>query len=280
MRPTLLLGDEAVARGAIDAGIAGAFAYPGTPATEIFEAIQAHARRDPASGVFAEWSANEKVAYEEALGMSYAGRRALVSMKHVGLNVAMDPFVNSALTGVNAGLVLAVADDPSMHSSQNEQDSRVLADFAKIPVFEPANQLEAYEMTREAFEYSERIGLPVMLRMVTRLCHSRATVEMPAREGSDPPVGAHSDPLPQRLDPRPDQRAPSLRTPPGAPVEADRRLRTVAVQHAPSRRRARRHRLGHRPQLRARGPRRGPGLPLTPPRRSLSGPDRHGPATR
>lgn len=179
MKPVLLLGDEAVAHGAIDAGIGGAFSYPGTPSTEIFEAIRARAERDPSLGIFAEWSANEKVAYEEALGMSYAGRRALVTMKHVGLNVAMDPFINSALTGVNAGLVLGVADDPSMHSSQNEQDSRILADFAQVPVFEPANQREAYEMTIEAFDESERVGLPVMLRLVTRLCHSRAALEMP-----------------------------------------------------------------------------------------------------
>src|SRR5690606_38629951 len=109
---------------------------------------------------------NEKVAYEEALGMSYAGKRALVSMKHVGLNVAADPFMSSALTGAVGGIVLAVGDDPGMHSSQNEQDSRVLAEFAKIPVFEPCNQQECYDMTRAAFEFSERIGLPVMIRLV------------------------------------------------------------------------------------------------------------------
>jgi indolepyruvate ferredoxin oxidoreductase alpha subunit len=186
MRTDLLLGDEAVAQAAIDAGIAGAFSYPGTPATEIFEAIRAHvdARGGPAeAGLFAEWSANEKVAYEEALGMSYAGRRSIVTMKHVGLNVAMDPFVNSALTGVNGGLVLVVADDPSMHSSQNEQDSRFLAEFAQIPCLEPSNQQEAYELTRGAFEHSESIGLPVMLRMVTRLCHSRANVSMGGENG-------------------------------------------------------------------------------------------------
>ena len=132
-RSELLLGDEAVACGAIDAGIAGAFSYAGTPATEILETVQ-----DLAPHLWANWSANEKVAYEEALGMSYIGGRALVSMKHVGLNVASDPFMSSALTGVNGGIVLAVADDPSMHSSQNEQDSRFLAEFAKIPCFEPS----------------------------------------------------------------------------------------------------------------------------------------------
>ncbi|HXI02663.1 MAG TPA: thiamine pyrophosphate-dependent enzyme [Candidatus Saccharimonadales bacterium] len=170
----LLLGDEAVAQGAIDAGIAGAFSYPGTPATEIFEYIEAGP--GAAGAVSARWSANEKSAYEEALGMSYAGKRAVVSMKHVGLNVAADPFVNSALTGVNGGLVLVVADDPGMHSSQNEQDSRFYGEFAQVPVFEPSCQQEAYDLTRLAFEYSEEVGLPVMVRLVTRLAHSRASV--------------------------------------------------------------------------------------------------------
>lgn len=182
MRNELLLGDEAVALGAIDAGISGVFGYPGTPSTEIFETVQGCAAGlGPvrAGGVSADWSPNEKVAYEEALGMSYAGGRCLVTMKHVGLNVAADPFINSALTGVNGGLVLAVCDDPGMHSSQNEQDSRVLADFARVPVFEPGTQQEAYDLTRLAFEYSEEIGLPVVVRMVTRLCHSRANVLMP-----------------------------------------------------------------------------------------------------
>lgn len=173
MQAELFLGDEAVAQGAIDAGLVGAFAYPGTPSTEIFEHIERHAAE---YGVAARWSANEKVAYEEALGMSYAGRRALISMKHVGLNVAADPFMSSALTGVNGGLVLVVADDPGMHSSQNEQDTRFYGDFAKLPLFEPATQQEAYDFTREAFEYSERIGLPVIIRIVTRLAHSRADV--------------------------------------------------------------------------------------------------------
>jgi len=175
MSMKLLLGDGAVAQAAIDAGIAGAFAYPGTPATEIFEYIAEHAQP---LGLSANWSANEKVAYEEALGMSYVGRRAIVSMKHVGLNVAADPFMNSALTGINGGLVLAVADDPGMHSSQNEQDSRYYGDFAQVPVFEPATQQEAYDFTLRAFEYSEQVGLPVMVRLVTRLCHSRANVRL------------------------------------------------------------------------------------------------------
>ncbi len=186
MRNELLLGNEAVALGAIDAGISGVFGYPGTPSTEIFETVERRAAGlGPISmgGLSAAWSPNEKVAYEEALGMSYAGGRCLVTMKHVGLNVAADPFINSALTGVNGGLVVAVGDDPGMHSSQNEQDTRVFADFARVPVFEPSNQQEAYDMTRLAFEYSEEVGLPVVMRMVTRLCHSRANVQLPGDSG-------------------------------------------------------------------------------------------------
>ena len=176
MNTELLLGDEAVGLGAIHAGIGGAFSYPGTPATEIFEFV---ARRTAdCETISALWSANEKVAYEEALGMSYAGKRALVSMKHVGLNVAADPFMSSALTGVNGGMVLAVADDPGMHSSQNEQDSRYFAAFAQVPLIEPASQQECYDVTLDAFEYSERVKLPVIVRLVTRLAHSRANVRV------------------------------------------------------------------------------------------------------
>jgi len=173
MKAELLLGDEAVAWGAIDAGIGGAFSYAGTPATEILETI-----KNVAPATWAMWSANEKVAYEEALGMSYVGKRALVAMKHVGLNVAMDPFMSSALTGAVGGLVLVVGDDPGMHSSQNEQDSRCLAEFAKIPVFEPSTQQECYDMTREAFRMSERLQTPIMIRLVTRLAHSRSQVTL------------------------------------------------------------------------------------------------------
>jgi indolepyruvate ferredoxin oxidoreductase alpha subunit len=187
MPSRLILGNEAVAQAAVDAGIAGAFSYPGTPATEVFEYIAdgpwASNGGGPNGRISALWSANEKVAYEEALGMSYVGRRALVSMKHVGLNVAADPFVNSALTGVNGGLVLVVADDPGMHSSQNEQDSRYYGELAQIPVFEPSTQQAAYDLTRRAFAYSEEIGLPVMIRLVTRLAHSRANVTLAPPEG-------------------------------------------------------------------------------------------------
>ena len=168
-----LLGGEAVAMGAIHAGISGAYSYPGTPSTEIFETVEKYGSEE---GIHATWSANEKVAYEEALGMSYAGKRALVSMKHVGLNVAADAFINSAITGVNGGLILCVADDPGMRSSQNEQDSRFFAKFALIPCFEPSNQQEAYDMTRQAYSISEKYKVPVMIRLVTRLAHSRSDI--------------------------------------------------------------------------------------------------------
>lgn len=175
MQSNLLLGVEAIAQGAIDAGISGVYAYPGTPSTEITEYIQEN-KTAIEKKIHSQWSSNEKTAYEEALGMSYCGKRVLVCMKHVGLNVAADPFMNSAVTGINGGFVIAVADDPSMHSSQNEQDSRYYGKFAMIPVFEPSNQQEAYEMTYAAFDFSEKTALPVMLRITTRLAHSRAGV--------------------------------------------------------------------------------------------------------
>jgi indolepyruvate ferredoxin oxidoreductase alpha subunit len=183
MKTEILLGDEAVALGAIHAGLTAAYSYPGTPASEIMEyLIKAAAEK---TSFIASWSVNEKVAYEEALGVSFAGRRALVSMKHVGLNVAADPFMNSALTGSNGGLVVVVADDPSMHSSQNEQDSRYYAQFAKIVCFEPSNHQEAYDMTRLAFDLSEALGLPVMVRLVTRLSHSRSIVQPAETRGQN-----------------------------------------------------------------------------------------------
>lgn len=180
----LLLGDEAVAVGAVDAGIVAAYAYPGTPATEIMEHLLKISQKR--EGFVASWCVNEKTAYEQALGVSMMGYRSLVSMKHVGLNVAADPFINSAIVDIRGGLVVAVADDPSMHSSQNEQDSRLLADFAKIVCFEPSNQQEAYDLTREAFEYSEYFHIPVLLRLVTRLAHSRSAVQQYAPLKSSP----------------------------------------------------------------------------------------------
>jgi indolepyruvate ferredoxin oxidoreductase alpha subunit len=174
MSKEILLGDEAVGLGAVHAGLTGAYSYPGTPASEIMEYLL---RIGPGAGFRAAWSVNEKTAFEEALGCSYAGRRAFVSFKHVGLNVAADPFMSASLTGANGGFVVCSADDPSMHSSQNEQDSRFYAQFALVPCFEPSDHQEAYDMTREAYDLSEKLGLPVMLRLTTRLSHSRAGVE-------------------------------------------------------------------------------------------------------
>ena len=176
MQKLLLLGDEAIAQGAIDAGISAVYAYPGTPSTEITEYIQA-SKLATEKKIKSQWSANEKTAMETAIGMSYAGKKSLVCMKHVGLNVAADAFINSAITGANGGLVVLSADDPSMHSSQNEQDSRFYGKFALIPVMEPCNQQEAYDMTRYAFELSEKFRTPVLLRITTRLAHSRAGVK-------------------------------------------------------------------------------------------------------
>ncbi len=177
MKKLLLLGDEAIAQAALDAGISGMYAYPGTPSTEIMEYIQSS--KDAVSrDVHREWSSNEKTAMEAALGMSYAGKRAMVAMKHVGLNVAADGFINAAITGVNGGLVVVSADDPSMHSSQNEQDSRFYGKFALVPCFEPSDQQEAYNMIFDAFEISEKYKVPVLFRITTRLAHSRANVEV------------------------------------------------------------------------------------------------------
>jgi len=175
----LLLGDEAIAIAAINAGISGVYAYPGTPSTQITEFIQNEASARERN-VQSKWCTNEKTAMEAALGMSFAGKRALVCMKHVGMNVCADAFVNSAVTGVNGGLVVVAADDPSMHSSQNEQDSRFYGKFAMVPIFEPSDQQECYDMTTEAFQLSEAIKLPVLLRIVTRLAHSRAAVSIGA----------------------------------------------------------------------------------------------------
>lgn len=175
MEKRLLLGDEAIAQAAIDAGISGIYAYPGTPSTEIMEYVQASSQAKDQK-IRSLWSANEKTAMETALGMSYAGKRSLVCMKHVGLNVAADAFVNAAITGANGGLVVVAADDPSMHSSQNEQDSRFYGKFSLIPVLEPSNQQEAYDMVYYAFDLSEKLRVPVLLRITTRLAHSRTGV--------------------------------------------------------------------------------------------------------
>ena len=172
----LLSGDEAVARGAWEAGVAVASAYPGTPSTEILEELA----RFPS--VYAEWATNEKVALDVAIGAAYAGRRALATMKHVGLNVAADAFMYASMTGMEAGMVIVSADDPAMHSSQNEQDNRTFARFARIPCLEPGDSQEAKDMTVAAFDLSERFDTPVLLRMTTRICHSTTAVELGERQ--------------------------------------------------------------------------------------------------
>lgn len=189
----LLLGDEAIAQAAIDSGLSGMYAYPGTPSTEIMEYIQ-KSEQAARLGIHRQWSTNEKTAMEAALGMSYAGKRSMVSFKHVGLNVSSDAFMNSAITGVNGGMLIVVADDPSMHSSQNEQDSRTYARFAMVPCLEPSNQEEAYAMVRYGFDYSERIGYPVLFRVTTRMAHSRAGVTFADEPSAQNEVKLPADP--------------------------------------------------------------------------------------
>ncbi|OFZ89430.1 MAG: indolepyruvate ferredoxin oxidoreductase [Betaproteobacteria bacterium RBG_16_64_18] len=174
-----LSGNEAVARGAWDAGVELAAAYPGTPSTEIIETVAGF------PGVYAEWSTNEKVALEVALGASMTGRRALTAMKHVGLNVASDTLMTLGQVGAKAGLVIAVSDDVGFSSSQNEQDSRFWGRFVHLPVLEPSDAGEAYSMTRAAFDLSERFEVPVLLRLTTRVSHVKRIVEIDAHEAPD-----------------------------------------------------------------------------------------------
>jgi indolepyruvate ferredoxin oxidoreductase alpha subunit len=171
----ILSGNEAVARGAWEAGVAVASAYPGTPSTEILENLALF------PGVYAEWAPNEKVAVDVAVGAAYIGVRSLAAMKHVGLNVAADSFMYASMTGIEGGLVIVSADDPAMHSSQNEQDNRNLAKFARIPCLEPSNSQQAKDLTIAAFSLSERFDTPVMLRLTTRICHSSMPVELGER---------------------------------------------------------------------------------------------------
>jgi indolepyruvate ferredoxin oxidoreductase alpha subunit len=167
----LLSGNEAFALGAYHAGVMVAAAYPGTPSTEILESV---ARFDD---IYAEWSTNEKVAMELGMGAAYAGVRALVSMKQVGLNVASDPFMAASITGINGGLVVIVADDPGVFSTQNEQDTRHYAKLAKVPMLEPSDSQEAYDLMAVAFELSEQFDTPVLVRSSTRISHSKSVVE-------------------------------------------------------------------------------------------------------
>jgi indolepyruvate ferredoxin oxidoreductase alpha subunit len=195
---SLLSGNEAIALGAQVSGVRVASAYPGTPSTEILEKLAG------CEGIYAEWAPNEKVALDTGIGAAYTGVKALVAMKHVGLNVAADALFYAAYTGVPGGLVIVVADDPGMHSSQNEQDSRHYARFTKLPMLEPSNSQEAYEFVRLAFEISQQFECPVLIRTTTRVAHSKSMVEVgeyengphpqrPLRDGegafSPPPVG-------------------------------------------------------------------------------------------
>jgi indolepyruvate ferredoxin oxidoreductase alpha subunit len=169
----VMTGNEAIARGAFEAGVKVAAAYPGTPSTEILETI-AREYKD----IYAEWSPNEKVALEVVIGASLAGARTMASMKHVGVNVAADPLMTLSYVGVNGGLVLVTCDDPELYSSQNEQDNRHYARFAKIPMFEPSDSQEAKDFLKLGFEVSETFDTPVMVRGVTRISHSKGIVEL------------------------------------------------------------------------------------------------------
>src|SRR3972149_339144 len=175
MKRELLLGNQAIARGAWEAGVTFAAGYPGTPSTEIPETL---VHSPEAHG---QWSANEKVAFEEGMGAALGGLRVLVTMKHVGLNVAADPFMVFPYTGTNGGFVVVSADDPGMHSSQNEQDNRYLARMAKVPGLEPSDAQECKDFVRLGLELSERFNTPVMLRTTTRLAHHKGVVELGER---------------------------------------------------------------------------------------------------
>jgi len=185
-----MIGNEAIARGAWEAGVRVAAAYPGTPSTEILEYLGAY----PDADVKAQWSTNEKIAMDVAIGGSFAGVRALTAMKHVGLNVASDPLMSQTYIGVNGGLVIVVCDDPGIHSSQNEQDTRLFARFAQVPVLEPSDAQEALDYTRWAFEISERFDTPVIVRSTTRLSHTRSPVTTGPRVEHEP-LGFNEDPV-------------------------------------------------------------------------------------
>ncbi|HAL17038.1 MAG TPA: indolepyruvate ferredoxin oxidoreductase subunit alpha [Anaerolineaceae bacterium] len=181
----LLSGNEAVARAAWEAGVKVGSGYPGTPSTEILEAFA------PYPDVYAEWAPNEKVGLDVAVGAAYAGRRAFATMKHVGLNVASDAFFAVAMTGIEAGLVVISADDPSMHSSQNEQDNRQFAKFARIPCLDPADSQDAHDLTLAAFDLSEQFDTPVLLRLTTRVCHTSSPVELGEQRQQRPEPGKY-----------------------------------------------------------------------------------------
>ena len=177
---SFLSGDEALAQGAYEAGVRVAASYPGTPASEILETLARFPEVD------SQWSVNEKVAYEVAVASAIAGLRSLYASKHVGINVAMDPLMTSAYTGINAGFVVVTADDPGIHSSQNEQDNRLLAKAAKLPLLEPSSPAEAYDFVQQAFEISETFDTPVMLRLTTRIAHTKENMSIASRRDIAP----------------------------------------------------------------------------------------------
>ncbi|HWQ63917.1 MAG TPA: indolepyruvate ferredoxin oxidoreductase subunit alpha [Methanospirillum sp.] len=185
-----LLGNEAIAHGCLEAAIDTAFGYPGTPSSEVIDTLRAWPDRQS----YVEWSVNEKVAYEEALASSWCGMRSIVTMKHVGLNVAADPLMTSAYTGVKGGFVVLSADDPFAHSSQNEQDSRCYAAFARIPCLDPSSVQEAHDMVRDAFSLSEEFLLPVLFRPTTRICHSKSDVNLGEVAALDRQASFEKDP--------------------------------------------------------------------------------------
>ncbi len=180
MMKRLMTGNEAVARGAYEAGVKFGSAYPGTPSTEIFENLPQYKEV-----LYSEWAPNEKVALEAAYGASIAGVRSICAMKHVGVNVAADPMFTAAYLGVNGGFVIVSADDPDLHSSQNEQDNRYYAKFAKLAMVEPSDSQECVDFMKEAYHISEAFDIPVLFRMTTRVCHSKSIVELGQRQEVD-----------------------------------------------------------------------------------------------
>ena len=190
----LMSGNAAIARGALEAGVHYATGYPGTPSTEILENISKYPE------IESEWSTNEKVALDVATGVSLAGKRVLVTMKHVGVNVASDTLMVLPYSGVIGGLVLITADDPGMHSSQNEQDNRYMAKFAKVPLLEPTDPQEAKDFMIIAFELSERFEVPVLYRTTTRISHAKGVVKLGERVEVDPP--ASPQPAEHHVEPR------------------------------------------------------------------------------
>ena len=190
MERKYLLGNEAIAHACIESGVDFVSGYPGTPSSEVIDTL----RVQPDRAYYVEWSVNEKVALENAIAAAWCGVRALCTMKHVGLNVAADPLMTSAYTGVTGGLVIMSADDPFAHSSQNEQDTRCYAHFARVPCLDPASVQEAHDMIRDAFPLSEEFGLPVIFRPTTRICHSKGDVELGPAVASTRKGEFHKDP--------------------------------------------------------------------------------------